>query len=39
VVRRRGDFLLEQTPAFDPTDVEPAPAFVFNQSLPDVFDG
>ena len=34
----QGDFLLDQTPAFDPTEVEPAPDFVFDQSLPDEFD-
>ncbi len=34
----QGDFLLDQTPASDPTDVETAPDFVFNQSLPYVFD-
>jgi len=34
----QGDFLLDQTPAFDPTEVEPAPDFVFDQSLPGEFD-
>ena len=32
-----GDFL-DQTPAFDPTEAEPVPDFVFDQSLPDEFD-
>ena len=38
------DFLLDQTPPFDPTDAEPARptlrvgALVFDQSLPDEFD-
>ena len=27
-----------QTPAFDPTDAEPIPDFVFDQSLPDELD-
>ena len=31
------DFL-DQTPAFDPTEAEPVPEFVFDQSLPDEFD-
>ncbi|MCH7565417.1 MAG: hypothetical protein IH968_16515 [Gemmatimonadetes bacterium] len=26
------------TPAFDPTEAEPVPDFVFDQSLPDEFD-
>ena len=30
----QGDFLLDQTPAFDPTEAEPVPEFVFDQSLP-----
>ncbi len=30
----QGDFLLDQTPAFDPTEAEPVPVFVFDQSLP-----
>ena len=30
----QGDFLLDQTPAFDPTEAEPLPDFVFDQSLP-----
>jgi len=34
----KGDFLLDQTPAFDPTEAEPAPDFVFDQSLPDESD-
>ncbi|MCH7532428.1 MAG: hypothetical protein IH968_16500 [Gemmatimonadetes bacterium] len=34
---RQGD-LLDQTPAFDPTEAEPIPEFVFDQSLPDEFD-
>ena len=33
----QGDFL-DQTPTFDPTEVEPIPDFVFDQSLPDEFD-
>ena len=33
----QGDFL-DQTPAFDPTDAEPIPDFVFDQSLPDELD-
>ncbi len=33
----QGDFL-DQTPAFDPTEAEPIPEFVFDQSLPDEFD-
>ena len=32
-----GDFL-DQTPAFDPTEAEPIPDFVFDQSLPGEFD-
>jgi hypothetical protein len=34
----QGDFILDQTPAFDPTEAEPPPDFVFDQSLPDEFD-
>jgi hypothetical protein len=34
----QGDFLLDQTPAFDPADAEPIPESVFDQSLPDDFD-
>ena len=34
----KGDFLLDQTPAFDPTEAETAPDFVFDQSLPDESD-
>ena len=34
----QGDFLLDQTPTFDPADTQPAPEFVFDQSLPDPFD-
>ncbi len=30
--------LLDQTPAFDPTEPEPVPDFDFDQSLPDDFD-
>ena len=33
----QGD-LFDQTPAFDPTEAEPVPDFVFDQSLPDEFD-
>ena len=32
-----GDFVFDQTPAFDPADAEPVPDFVFDQSLPDEF--
>ena len=34
----QGGFLLDQTPVFDPTEAEPIPEFVFDQSLPDEFD-
>jgi hypothetical protein len=34
----QGDFLLDQTPAFDPTEAEPVPVFVSDQSLPQEFD-
>ena len=34
----KGDFLLDQTPAFDPTEAETAPDLVFDQSLPDESD-
>jgi hypothetical protein len=34
----QGDFLLDQTPAFDPSEAEPVPVFVFDQSLPHEFD-
>ena len=34
----QGDFLLDQTPAFDPAEAEPIPEFVFDQSLPDEFE-
>jgi hypothetical protein len=34
----QGDFLLDQTPAFDPAGAQPAPEFIFDQSLPDYFD-
>ncbi len=34
----RGDLLLDQTPAFDPTEAEPVPDSVFDQSPPDEFD-
>jgi hypothetical protein len=34
----QGDFLLDQTSGFDPTDVELVPDFVFDQSLPDDFE-
>jgi hypothetical protein len=30
----QGDFLLDQTPSYDPTDPEPEPEFVFDQSGP-----
>ena len=38
VWRPQGYFLLDQTPAFDPTEAEPVPDFVFDPSLPDEFD-
>ena len=34
----QGDLLLDQRPAFDPTDAEPIPDFVFDESLPDELD-
>ena len=34
----QGDFLLDQTPAFDPTQAESIPDFMFDQSLPADFD-
>ena len=34
----QGDFQLDQTPTFDPTEAEQVPDFVFDQSLPDEFD-
>ena len=34
----QGDFLLDQTPAFDPSEAEPVPDFVFDPSLHDEFD-
>ncbi|MCH7531445.1 MAG: hypothetical protein IIB36_06710 [Gemmatimonadetes bacterium] len=34
----QGDFLLDQTPAFDPAEAEPIPEFSFDQSLPDEFE-
>ena len=34
----QGDFLLDQTPAFDPTTAEHLPDFIFDQSRPDVFE-
>ena len=34
----QGDFLLDQTPAFDPVDAEPEPDLHFDQSLPPGFD-
>ena len=34
----QGDFLLDQTPAFDPAHGEPIPWFSFDQSLPGEFD-
>ena len=34
----QGDLHLDQTAAFDPTEAEPVPDFVFDQSLPDEFD-
>ena len=33
----QADFLLDQTPTFDPTEAEPVPEFVFDQSLPAEF--
>ena len=33
----QGDFLLDQTSGFDPTDPEPVPEYIFDQSLPDEF--
>ena len=33
----QGDFL-DQTPAFDPSEAEPIPGFVFDLSVPDEFD-
>lgn len=35
----QGDLLLDQTPAFDPTEPEPIPNFDFDPSLPEEFDG
>lgn len=35
----QGDFLLDQTPDFDPTHGEQAPEFFFDQSLPVEFEG
>jgi hypothetical protein len=32
------DFLLDQTPSFDPADPDPVAPFQFDQSLPDDFD-
>ncbi len=34
----QGDFLLDQTPAFDPAETDPPPNFVFDQSLPVEFE-
>jgi len=34
----QGDFLLDQTPDFDPAEAQPIPEVVFDQSLPDHFD-
>jgi hypothetical protein len=34
----QGDFLLDQTPAFDPAHAEPEPDVEFDQSLPPGFD-
>jgi hypothetical protein len=34
----QGDFLLDQTPAFDPSEADPVPDFVFDQSPPHEFD-
>ena len=34
----QGDLLLDQTSAFDPTEAEPIPEFVFDPSVPDTFD-
>jgi hypothetical protein len=33
----QGDFLFDQTPEFDPTEAEPVPDLVFDQSLPEEF--
>jgi hypothetical protein len=33
----QGDFLLDQSPDFDPIQAEPVPQFVFDQSLPPHF--
>lgn len=33
----QGDFLLDQSPAFDPTEPEPVPEYEFDQSVPDEF--
>jgi hypothetical protein len=38
VWRPHEDSLLDQTPAFDPTEAGPVPDFVFDPSLPDEFD-
>ena len=35
----QGDFLLDQTPTFELTEAERVPGFVFDQSLPEEFDG
>jgi hypothetical protein len=34
----QGEFLLDQTSAFDPTEPEPEPEYTFDQSLPDEFE-
>ena len=34
----QGDFLIDQTATFDPTDADPEPDFQFDQSLPPDFD-
>jgi hypothetical protein len=34
----QGDFLIDQTATFDPTDADPEPDFHFDQSLPPDFD-
>ena len=34
----QGDFLLDLTPAFDPTQAEPVPELIFDPPLPADFD-
>ena len=34
----QGEFLLDQTSAFDPIEPEPEPEHTFDQSLPDEFE-